>query len=119
MVLSPARARPVTSDKPDPSTFPQPNSWATWTASRSPRFKNHKTLGMAKAALTNGMRGRNRYDWWIFRLIEGEWVEYVHLPAGWDHSHPLWTDPKHGPKGKPVSERAVDKAIASIMNVGK
>jgi hypothetical protein len=68
---------------------------------------------MAKAALSNNRRNE---AWWIYRLVDDQWVEYLHLPRGWDHSHELWTNPKHGKAVKPVSSRAVDRAIASIMS---
>lgn len=83
---------------------------------RTPSFKSHKTLGMAKAALSNN--GRNK-AWWIYHLVDEQWVEYLHLPEGWDRSNELWTDPKHGKSVRPVSNRAVEQAIASIMGIGK
>jgi hypothetical protein len=100
--------------------------WATWIASRSPSFKMHNSLGMAKNAVSakGHIRGSGRTELeeaWVYSLAvindEVQWVERFHILAGdIKEDHPFW---KVKPKGRPVSEAAVAAAIASITGVSE
>lgn len=125
-------------DKPDPSTFPQYPRWATWVKDRSPQFKMHNTLGMAKNAISGRplRRGGSRYaipgnsrsyesqleGGYVFEYVydpelgDGSWVERWHVPEGaWKSEHDLWKIKAPSAKQiKPVPQKSVDAAIASI-----
>lgn len=123
--------------KPDPNTFKKPHGWATWCATRTQQFKTHSTLGMCKTAIGSlftggGVRkqygtGAHEYgypvkgDCYIYKfdVEKDEWVEMYHIPAGsYRHDHPLWQKGVANPSRqvKPPPQKAIDKAIASIMS---
>jgi len=121
--------------RPDPSKFPDQPRWATWIAERNPQFKLHTTLGQAKNALS-GRRGLGRYitiegkreyehqvgEGWVYEYStpeggKGCWQERWYVPPGvWKSEHPLWKRlPKVARTSKPIPQKRVDAAIASIM----
>lgn len=106
---------------PDPSTFPAPHQWATFSPSRSPNFKTHSTLGQVKNALS----GKRHYsggllEGWVYKwnAEDEKWEEYAHLPPGtYANQHPLWQKPVKAVRA--VSDNQVDKAIRSIMKTAQ
>lgn len=112
---------------PDPTTFPDPERFATYIMHRSPKFKTHKHLGMAKNAIAaKASHGRNRVtkcDSWVyeFDFEAGLWREVAHIPSG----TLLDTDPWYSVKqsSKPASlgpsEGSIDAAIASIVGAAQ
>lgn len=104
---------------PDPSRFKAPNVYATYVPSRSSnsRFKTHSSPGMVKSSIRSS-RGNQQtgtsyaYEW---DAELATWVETAEFPPGVDlRTHPYFVK-KHTLKPVKVSEKAVDKAIASIM----
>lgn len=121
------RIRPVPTDA---STLPPPNQWATFIQGRHPQFKSHSNLSLAKSAITNYTRrdGVSREvalcDCWVYEWVADEdgsrWVQRFAVPKGDDkHSHPLWKVTAKTVAPVAVSQKAVDKAMASIMKAGK
>lgn len=122
---------------PDPSTFPGQPRWATWIKDRGQQFKLHKSLGMAKNALSGRhlrhgvsrrvpggrqweteypLEGGYVYEWVVDDNGEG-WVErFVIQPGEFKSDHPLWKFKERPRKVRPVSQKAIDAAIASITS---
>lgn len=115
-------------DSPDPSEFPVYPRWATWIKERSPQFKMHNHLGLAKNALSGrplrSAHSRNHeypleggyvYEWVADEEGEG-WVERFHIPRGaYKSDEPLWRFTERARKARPVSQKAINDAIASIQ----
>lgn len=106
---------------PNPRDFPDPHVWATWISNRSPQFKTHSSLGIAKNAISarEGYRNGMNADCYVYRWCdEGWWEEVHHLPRGSNKKdHPLFQ--KVVPRKRAIkgpSPKAVDAAIASIMS---
>lgn len=82
------------SDSPLPDP-PLPPLWQTWIGGR---FKSHKTLGIAKSALTQNCRYsstnetfRSRCALWEFVPEEGKYRLMYEFPQGSSKAgHPLW-----------------------------
>jgi len=123
------------SNQPDPAKFPPQPRWATWIYSRTDTFKLHNSLGQCKNAITGrelgSRQGRSAklngreiyerplaegfvYEWVVDDAGEG-WVLRFHVQEGdWRSEHPLWQATEKPRKARPVSQKAIDEAIASI-----
>lgn len=101
------------SDTPDPLKFPKPHGWATWARLRMQQFKTHRTVGMAKAALTS-LDLRVKGEAWVYQFDPNldQWVEFAHVHDG-DRSFFDVTNAKRKPKEIP--QKRVDEAIALIQ----
>lgn len=125
-------------DAPDPSTFPQQPRWATWIRDRrSGQFKLHNHLGLAKNAVAGRHmpRGISRpvpggggpwdteypleggyvYEWVSDDNGEGWELRFTINPGDFKSDHPLWEFKEAKRKVRPVSQKAIDAAIASIQ----
>lgn len=109
-------------EQPDPSRFPAPPKWASWVRGRIPQFKTHSSLAYARSSI----RGISRYDrprnasvtpeTFIYEWVDGDWTERWHLDKGpIDATHEFWALKENKKKVRPVSEKAVAAAIASIL----
>lgn len=120
---------------PEVEKFPRPARWATWIRFRTQQFKVHNTLGQCKNALTGREMGSRQgryatlngrqiyerplvegfvYEWVVDEAGEG-WVLRFHIQEGdWRSEHPLWQATETPRKARPVSQKAIDEAIASI-----
>jgi hypothetical protein len=119
--------------EPDVSAFPAQPRWATWIKDRSPQFKLHNTLGMAKNALsskylprgTTRRDAKNRVEWplaggyvyeWVVDDLGEGWVERFRvMPGDFKADHPLWKFTETPRPMRPVSQKAIDEALASIQ----
>lgn len=114
--------------KPDPWDFPAPNRWATFIPFRSPEFKTHTDLGKAKNAVGGKFIYKSKgvhvasTNMWVYEWVDDDdgkrWVERFEILRGdTKEDHPLWKFrvPKGAKKTAEVSEKQMEKAIASIM----
>lgn len=112
--------------KPDPHDLPAPHQWGTYITGRHPKFKTHSTLGTAKNAISGKFTRLNRQDvalWdsWVYEWVNDEdgsrWVERWEILKGDPKdTHPLWKFKASNQKPVAVSQKAMDKAITSILS---
>ena len=121
-------------EAPDLTKFPAPHRWATWMKDRSSQFKTHSSLGLAKNALSGRPTGHGQYrtvngkqvydspleGGYVYEWVDDEWgegwVERFHVPYGtFKTDHPLWSFTERTRKARPVTQKAIDAAIASIQ----
>lgn len=113
---------------PDPSTFPTPAVWATWISHRDPQFKTHNGAGQCKNSISGKAKHSRHYTGDSSRIIpcdaavyrwdmqEERWIEYAYFPKDSDLNDSWFYQEaitKEGPK--PVPQKAIDEAIASIQ----
>jgi hypothetical protein len=113
------------SAEPDRTQFPDPHTWATWLRHRTPQFKTHKTLGIAKTACAGKMTRAGGQDVAFGDMYVYEWdgdsctwQERYFIPDGATKGEvPLFqqTIPRKGSAMAP-SNKALDEAISSILN---
>ena len=94
--------------------------WATWIAWRTPKFKTHVSAATCKGAITNKTRKGAilTCDCRVYRWDNETslWVEVAYLPAGSNKADNEWFRQKHAKAVRGPSAKAVDAAIASILN---
>lgn len=108
---------------PEPKEFPDPQTWGTWIAHRSPQFKTHSTLGQCKNALAGKMKGGSAKelpcDMYVYAWDAevARWVEWTKLPKGTTKAdHELFqTVVKNRRNSAAPSKKAVEAAMASIL----
>lgn len=108
--------------EPDPKSFPDPHLYATWMADRSPQFKTHSGPGHVKNAITGKTRnGKINGDTYVYRYDEdlAQWAQTFFLADGTPKADcALFKQviPRAKREVKPVSQKALDATIQSIMN---
>lgn len=103
---------------PDPNKFPRPR-WATYVPDRTPNFKQHSSLGLAKTAIstrnyTRGLSRRIKDDagrtqvhypvegGFIYEFTDDKWQLVATIEYGsFVQDHPLW---QKAPKKYTITE---------------
>lgn len=105
---------------PDPKKFPEPHMWATWITGRHPQFKTHPSASTCKVAISAKSQrdGTVGYDSYVYRWDnEGAvWAQVAHIPQGGQKMDHEFFMVKQGRTVSGPTTKAVDAAIASIMN---
>lgn len=95
--------------------------WATFISDRFPRFKVHRTVGHAHAALTNRRSyygNRLTADVALYRMQEGNWVPEFALAEGTTITHFPWQEPPPDPaiQRKKQTHDNINSWLSSVIS---